>query len=110
MNTFDLIERTYRYYVTTHLDGTARIIEVISDPSIQCAFNMPTEISREPMHTNLTNEYADLLCVMLNDRSVAAYYAGRIDFMQHASVRNEGEYSYMENADSENGAFCIPAY
>lgn len=101
---------THHYYVATHLDSTARIIEVITDPSTRCAFNMPTELSREPVYTGLTNEYADLLCTLLNKRSVTAYYAGRIEFMQHTSVRNEGELSYMENADSENGAFHFPAY
>jgi hypothetical protein len=101
-----------RYYVDI-TSGVARIIEVVRAPhglGTRAHMHQLDEISREPVHTGLTPEYADLLCAMLNKRGVAFYYAGRIDFMQHASVGNLGERSYMENINSQGGAICIPAY
>jgi hypothetical protein len=104
MNTITI----HRFYVQA-TDTGAAVVEVVETPARRGygVLGMNTEVSRELVHNNLTTEYADTLCAMLNKHSMAAHVSARIEFMHHASIGNLGERSYMENVDT---AYAIAIY
>ena len=106
MNSFDTYcvgGLCHRYYVNTTDAGVATIMVIDQYRNGKGLFGMPEEVDRRPHLTDLTTEYADILCAMLNKRSVAAWSASRYEFLSHAEIGNLGKHSYIEAAASVNG-------